>query len=92
MAPLPLIETSHLLVSLGGMVLLLIGQGLQRRSHAAWVLALGVCILLPPLSLLRGSHISVSLSAALAAVALWAARREFYRQARCWTKPGRGAG
>ncbi|KAB7763835.1 bifunctional lysylphosphatidylglycerol flippase/synthetase MprF [Xanthomonas maliensis] len=79
-APLPLIETSHLLVSLGGMLLLLIGQGLQRRSHAAWVLALGVCVLLPPLSLLRGSHISVSLSAALAAVALWAARREFYRQ------------
>ncbi|WP_386338213.1 bifunctional lysylphosphatidylglycerol flippase/synthetase MprF [Xanthomonas citri pv. citri] len=79
-APLPLIETSHLLVSLGGMMLLLIGQGLQRRSHAAWVLALGVCLLLPPLALLRGSHISVSLSAALAAVALWAARREFYRQ------------
>lgn len=79
-APLPLIETSHLLVSLGGMMLLLIGQGLQRRSHSAWMLALGVCLLVPPFALLRGSHISVSLSAALAAVALWAARREFYRQ------------
>ena len=39
-APLPLVETSHLLSSLGGVALLLIGQGLQRRSHAAWVLAL----------------------------------------------------
>ncbi|HHW4669051.1 MAG TPA: bifunctional lysylphosphatidylglycerol flippase/synthetase MprF [Xylella fastidiosa subsp. multiplex] len=79
-APLPLIETSHLLVSLGGIVLLLIGQGLQRRSHSAWLLALGICILLPPLALLRGSHYSVSLWAGLTAVTLWMARREFYRQ------------
>ncbi|HHW4679911.1 MAG TPA: bifunctional lysylphosphatidylglycerol flippase/synthetase MprF [Xylella taiwanensis] len=79
-APLPLIETSHLLVSLGGVVLLLIGQGLQRRSHSAWLLALGICILLPPLALLRGSHYSVSLWAGLTAVTLWVARREFYRQ------------
>ncbi|HHW4679184.1 MAG TPA: bifunctional lysylphosphatidylglycerol flippase/synthetase MprF [Xylella sp.] len=79
-APLPLIETSHLLVSLGGVVLLLIGQGLQRRSHSAWLLALGICILLPPLALLRGSHYSVSLWAGLTAITLWVARREFYRQ------------
>ncbi len=79
-APLPLIETSHLLVSLGGVVLLLIGQGLQRRSHSAWLLALGICVVLPPLALLRGSHYSVALWSLLTALALWAARREFYRQ------------
>lgn len=79
-APLPLIETSHLLVSMGGVVLLLIGQGLQRRSHVAWILALAMCLLLPPLALLRGSHYSVSLWAGFSALALWVARHEFYRQ------------
>jgi phosphatidylglycerol lysyltransferase len=79
-APLPLIETSHLLVSLGGMVLLLIGQGLQRRSHSAWVLALAICLALVPLAPLRGSHYSVALFSLLTALALWMARREFYRE------------
>lgn len=78
-APLPLIETSHLLVSLGGVVLLLIGQGLQRRSHAAWVMALTICMALAPLAPLRGSHYSVGIFALLAALLLWLARREFYR-------------
>ncbi len=79
-APLPLIETSHLLVSLGGVALLLIGQGLQRRSHSAWMLALVVCAALVPLAPLRGSHYAVALWAAATALALWASRREFYRQ------------
>ena len=79
-APLPLIETSQLLASLGGVGLLLIGQGLQRRSHSAWALALGVCILLPLPSWLRGGHWLLALAPPLVALALWAARREFYRQ------------
>lgn len=79
-APLPLVETSQLLASLGGVGLLLIGQGLQRRSHAAWALALGVCALLPLPSLLRGGHLTVALAMLLVGIALWAARREFYRQ------------
>lgn len=79
-APLSLIETSQLLASLGGVGLLLIGQGLQRRSHAAWALALGVCVLLPLPSWLRGGHWLLALAPPLVAVALWAARREFYRQ------------
>lgn len=78
-APLPLLETSHLLVSLGGVVLVLIGQGLQRRSHSAWLLALGICVALVPLAPLRGSHYAVALWAAVTALALWASRREFYR-------------
>jgi phosphatidylglycerol lysyltransferase len=78
--PLPLIETSHLLVSLGGVVLLLVGQGLQRRSHSAWALALAICVALVPLAPLRGSHYSVALFSMLTAVALWVARREFYRE------------
>lgn len=80
MAPLSIVETSHLLASLGGVVLLLIGQGLQRRSHAAWVLAIGICVLLPLPAWLRGGHASVALSSLVVATGLWGARREFYRQ------------
>jgi phosphatidylglycerol lysyltransferase len=80
MAPLSIMETSHLLASLGGVVLLLIGQGLQRRSHAAWVLAIGICVLLPLPAWLRGGHASVALSSLVVAAGLWGARREFYRQ------------
>ncbi|HEY0334563.1 MAG TPA: bifunctional lysylphosphatidylglycerol flippase/synthetase MprF [Stenotrophomonas sp.] len=79
-APLPIVETSHLLASLGGVALLLIGQGLQRRSHAAWALALAVCVALPLPAWLRGGHITVALSALLMAWVLWVSRREFYRE------------
>ncbi|MEI2456708.1 MULTISPECIES: bifunctional lysylphosphatidylglycerol flippase/synthetase MprF [Lysobacter] len=79
-APLPLVETSQLLASLGGVGLLLIGQGLQRRSHAAWALALAVCVLMPLPSWLRGGHLALALAPPLVALALWAARREFYRE------------
>lgn len=79
-APLPIVETSHLLGSLGGVLLLLIGQGLQRRSHAAWLIALALGVLLPIPAWLRGGHALVALTLPLVAAALWAARREFYRQ------------
>ncbi len=79
-ASLPVLETSHLLGSLAGVALLLIGQGLQRRSHAAWVLALGICVLAPVPIWLRGGQVLIALSAVLVAAALWASRREFYRQ------------
>lgn len=75
-----LMETSHLLSSLGGVALLLIGQGLQRRSHVAWVLAMGISAIVPLLSWLRGGHPIVPLSALGLAVLLWASRREFYRE------------
>lgn len=79
-APLPIIETSHLLGSLGGVVLLLIAQGLQRRNRSAWLLAILLCVLLPVPTWLRGGHLLLALILPLLAVALWAARREFYRE------------
>ncbi|KAF1015972.1 MAG: Phosphatidylglycerol lysyltransferase [Stenotrophomonas maltophilia] len=79
-ASLPILETSHLLGSLGGVALLLIGQGLAQRSHAAWALALIFCVAAPLPIWLRGGQELIALSALLVAGALWAARREFYRQ------------
>jgi len=78
--PLPLLETSHLLGSLAGVVLLLIGQGLARRSHAAWMLALAACLAAPLALWLRSGQWLIGAAALLAAAALWAARREFYRE------------
>ena len=91
-ASLPILETSHLIGSPSGVALLLIGQGLARRSHAAWMLAMAVCVITPLPLWLRGGQPLIAVSALLVAMALWAARREFYRQARCWMKPGRGHG
>ncbi len=79
-ASLPLLETSHLLGSLAGVMLLLIGQGLARRSHAAWMLALVVCLAAPLPIWLRGGQMPITLATLLVAGALWAARREFYRE------------
>ncbi|WP_406235262.1 bifunctional lysylphosphatidylglycerol flippase/synthetase MprF [Isoptericola jiangsuensis] len=79
-ASLPILETSHLIGSLGGVALLLIGQGLARRSHAAWMLAMAVCVITPLPLWLRGGQPLIAVSALLVAMALWAARREFYRQ------------
>lgn len=76
---LAVVESSHLLASLGGVALLLIGQGLQKRSRAAWGLALAVCVIAPALAWLRGSGPVLSLLLLMLAVALWAARHEFYR-------------
>ncbi len=90
-ASLPLLETSHLLGSLAGVALLLIGQGLARRSHAAWMLALAVCVAAPLPIWLRGGQVLVALAPLLVAAALWAARREFYREGalldEAWTWP-----
>ncbi|MGF6419025.1 phosphatidylglycerol lysyltransferase [Stenotrophomonas sp. AN71] len=79
-ASLPILETSHLIGSLSGVALLLIGQGLARRSHAAWMLAMAVCVITPLPLWLRGGQPLIAVSAVLVAMALWAARREFYRQ------------
>lgn len=79
-ASLPILETSHLIGSLSGVALLLIGQGLARRSHAAWMLAMAVCVVTPLPLWLRGGQPLIAVSALLVAMALWAARREFYRQ------------
>ncbi|WP_349985164.1 bifunctional lysylphosphatidylglycerol flippase/synthetase MprF [Stenotrophomonas sp. WHRI 8082] len=79
-ASLPLLETSHLLGSLAGVVLLLIAQGLARRSHAAWMLAVAICVASPLPIWLRGGQVLIALAALVVAVALWSARREFYRE------------
>ena len=79
--PLPVLEASHFLASLGGAALLVVARGLERRLDAAWhasvtLLAAGVV-----LSLLKGLDFEEALLLSGMLAALLASRREFYRKA-----------
>jgi phosphatidylglycerol lysyltransferase len=79
--PLPLVEVSHFLSSVVGMLLLILARGLQRRLDAAYVLTLVLLILGAILSLLKGIDYEEATLLALLALALAPAHRHFYRRA-----------
>ncbi len=79
--PLPVIEASHFLGSLTGMLLLLLARGLQRRLDAAYFLT---CLLLTSgvvFSLLKGFDYEEAIILSVMLVALIPSRRYFYRKA-----------
>jgi len=79
--PLPLVEVSHFLSSVVGMLLLILARGLQRRLDAAYVLTLVLLILGAMLSLLKGIDYEEATLLALLALALAPAHRHFHRRA-----------
>lgn len=79
--PLPVLEASHFLASLGGAALLVIARGLQRRLDAAWHAAMALLMAGAVLSLLKGLDFEEALLLCALASALYASRREFYRKA-----------
>jgi phosphatidylglycerol lysyltransferase len=79
--PLPLVEVSHFLSSVVGMLLLILARGLQRRLDAAYVLTLVLLILGAILSLLKGIDYEEATLLSLLALALAPAHRHFYRRA-----------
>lgn len=79
--PLPLIEASHFLASLVGMLLLLLARGLQRRLDAAYVLTLALLGAGIVLSLAKGVDYEEALVLAAVLVALAPCRSRFYRRA-----------
>ena len=79
--PLPVIEASHFLGSLTGMLLLLLARGLQRRLDAAYFLT---CLLLSSgivFSLLKGFDYEEAIILSVMLIALIPSRRYFYRKA-----------
>ncbi len=79
--PLPVIEISHFLGSVTGMLLLLLGRGLQRRLNAAYFLTailLGGGILF---SLLKGFDYEEAIFLSIMLLALLPFRNYFYRRA-----------
>jgi len=79
--PLPLLEVSHFMASVIGMLLLILARGLQRRLDAAYVLTLVLLVAGAVFSLLKGIDYEEAALLLLLALALAPAHRQFYRRA-----------
>ncbi len=77
--PLYLVETSHLLGSISGVLLLIVARGLYRRMFRAWLVAMVLLGLGLLVSLLKGFDWEEALSLAGAMSILWVFRAAFYR-------------
>jgi len=78
--PLPVVELSHLLGSVAGVLLLLLARGLQRRLDAAYVLAAVLLAAGIVFSLLKGLDYEEALILSIMLWALLPSRRHFYRK------------
>jgi phosphatidylglycerol lysyltransferase len=81
LVPLPLVEISHFLSSIGGAALLLLARGLQRRLDAAYQIAVGVIAFGIFFQLLKGADFEEAIILAVMLFGLVASRRHFYRKA-----------
>ncbi len=81
LVPLSVLEVSHLLASVIGMLLLILARGLQRRLDAAYVLTLVLLVAGAVFSLLKGIDYEEAALLTLLAMALAPAHRLFYRRA-----------
>ena len=79
--PLSLVEVSHFMSSVVGMLLLILARGLQRRLDAAYVLTLVLLVLGAIFSLLKGIDYEEATLLSLLALALAPAHKHFYRRA-----------
>lgn len=77
---LPVVEVSHILNSVVGLGLVLIGRGLYQRLDSAWTLTMGLLGAGIVLNLLKGLDWEEAVILAGCAAILWAAREEFYRR------------
>jgi phosphatidylglycerol lysyltransferase len=78
--PLGVIELSHFLASIAGLLLLLIAWGLRRRLDGAYLATLAILAAGAVLSLLRGLHVEQAALLILTMLALAPCRRAFYRR------------
>lgn len=79
-APLPVVELSHFLASVIGMLLLFVAAGLRQRLESAWLVAVILLGAGAVFSLLSGGHAwrGVGLAAVMTLLSL--SRHAFYRQ------------
>ena len=77
--PLSLVETSHLLSSVAGVLLLIVARGLYRRMARAWFIAMALLSAALILSLMKGAELGSAAALAVALGVLWAFRSAFYR-------------
>ncbi len=84
--PLPFVEASHFLSSIVGAIMIVVANGLLRRVHAAWwiaVLLAGGGVIF---SLLKGFDWEEALVLCVFLGALLPFRLKFYRHAHIWTR------
>jgi phosphatidylglycerol lysyltransferase len=84
--PLGVIELSHFLGSIAGVLLLLVAWGLRRRLDGAYLATLLILAASIVFSLLRGLHIEQATVLALTLLALAPCRRAFYRKTALFTE------
>jgi phosphatidylglycerol lysyltransferase len=85
--PLPLLEASHLLASVIGMLLMILARGLQRRLDAAYGLTLLLLLAGAVFSLLKGIDYEEAALLTILALTLAPAHRSFHRQASLLSSP-----
>jgi phosphatidylglycerol lysyltransferase len=85
--PLSVIEISHFLGSLAGVLLLFLAIGLQRRLDAAYQLTVGLLASGIVLSLAKGLDYEEATVLAIMLAALLPCRRHFYRKASLTAEP-----
>ncbi len=79
--PLPVLEVSHFLSSVVGMMLVILARGLQRRLDAAYILTLILLVAGAVFSLLKGIDFEEAILLTILALSLAPAHRHFYRRA-----------
>jgi len=77
--PLPVIEISHFLASIVGLLLLIVANGLSRRLSHAWLVAMGLLAVGIALTLTKGAAWGEALPLALVLGVLGLSRGAFYR-------------
>ncbi len=82
LAPLSIIEVSHFLSSILGLILVLLAFGLSRRLDAAWAATVGLLVLGAVLALLKGFNWEETTALALIGLVLAPLRAAFPRKAR----------
>ena len=78
--PLPVVELSHFIDNLAGVMLLILARGVERRLDAAYHLTIAMLIAGIVLSLLRALDIEQALALSLMLVAFIPTRKYFYRK------------
>jgi len=81
-APISLVEISHFLSSILGLVLVLLAFGLRRRLDAAWAATIGLVTLSGILALLKGFNWEESVALGLIGIFLLPLHEAFPRKAR----------
>ena len=84
--PLPFVEASHFLSSIVGTVMIIVANGLLRRVHAAWWMAVLLAAGGVVFSLLKGFDWEEALVLCVFLGALLPFRSQFHRHAGIWTR------